>query len=173
MSGQWKTTAVAVWLVLGAGSAAAAEFRVDVTVPALAVAEYHRPYVAVWVETEKGRHQQNLALWYDQELKDNEGTKWLKDLRLWWRRSGRSLEFPVDGLSGATRPVGTHTLSFAADSPQLATLPAGNYQLVVEAVREVGGREVLRLPFSWPASTQQQALQGQHELGSVTLNITP
>lgn len=170
---QWKTTTAAVLLALGAGSAGAAEFKVDVEIPALDVAEYHRPYVAIWIESDKGRHQQDLALWYDQEMKDNEGTKWLKDLRLWWRRSGRQQEFPIDGVSGATRPVGTHGLNFDAEGPALSALQPGHYRLVVEAAREVGGREVVRLPFTWPVSSQQQSVQGQHELGRVELNITP
>jgi len=171
---QWKQVTAALLLSTAAGQALAAELRVQVEIPSLQVAEYHRPYVAIWIETAKGRHQQDLALWYDLDMKDNEGTKWLKDLRLWWRRSGRELEFPVDGLSGATRPVGTHGLTFAADAPQLADLPSGEYRLVVEAAREVGGRELIRLPFQWPvAERQQQQQQGEHELGRVALELTP
>ncbi|MBA4503080.1 DUF2271 domain-containing protein [Marinobacterium marinum] len=171
---QWKPITAALLLSASTGQVVADEFRVQVEIPALQVAEYHRPYVAIWIETDKGRHQQDLALWYDLELADNEGTKWLKDLRQWWRRSGRQLEFPVDGLSGATRPVGTHAVSLAADAPQLAQLPAGQYRLVVEAVREVGGRELIRLPFQWPITTvQQQQAQGKHELGRVALALTP
>ena len=33
----------------------------------------------------------NLSVWYDLKLKDNEGTKWLKDMRQWWRKTGREL----------------------------------------------------------------------------------
>jgi len=56
----------------------------------------------------------------------------------------------------------------------LQKLPAGEYQLVVEASREVGGREVVRLPFQWPASNhQQQQVNGTSELGTVTLSVKP
>ena len=34
--------------------------------------------------------------------------KWLADLRQWWRRSGRDQTFPIDGVTGPTKPVGTH-----------------------------------------------------------------
>jgi hypothetical protein len=38
----------------------------------------------------------------------------------------------------------------------------------------VGGREVVRLPFQWPAQNyQQQQVNGSSELGAVTLTITP
>ena len=171
---QWKTTAAAALLAVGSSTAIAAELKLDVEIPALQVAEYHRPYVAIWIETDKGRHQTDLAVWYDLELKDNEGTKWLKDLRQWWRRSGRQLEFPVDGLSGATRPVGTHSLTFGDEHAGLVAMKPGDYQLVVEAAREVGGRELLKLPFTWPvAAASEQTQNGEHELGRVTLSLQP
>ncbi|WP_312512305.1 DUF2271 domain-containing protein [Stutzerimonas nitrititolerans] len=151
----------------------AAELKIDVEIPRLQVAEYHRPYVALWLELPDKRHVANLAVWYDLKLKDNEGEKWLKDMREWWRRSGRSLEMPVDGVSGATRAVGSHSLLFDDGQAPLKDLPAGEYRLVVEAAREVGGRELLRLPFSWPPQeAEKQQAQGESELGSVTLELT-
>lgn len=152
----------------------AAELMVDVEIPRLQVAEYHRPYVALWLEEPDKRHVANLAVWYDLKLKDNEGEKWLKDMREWWRRSGRSLQMPVDGVSGATRAVGTHQLSFDDTKAPLKDLPAGDYRLVVEAAREVGGRELLRLPFIWPPqNAEKQQAQGESELGTVTVQLNP
>lgn len=152
----------------------AAELVVDVEIPRLQVAEYHRPYVALWLEEPDKRHVANLAVWYDLKLKDNEGEKWLKDMREWWRRSGRSLQMPVDGVSGATRAVGTHQLTFDDTKAPLKDLPAGDYRLVVEAAREVGGRELLRLPFTWPPqNAEKQQAQGESELGSVTVQLNP
>ncbi|WP_417787549.1 DUF2271 domain-containing protein [Stutzerimonas xanthomarina] len=152
----------------------AAELMVDVEIPRLQVAEYHRPYVALWLEEPDKRHVANLAVWYDLKLKDNEGEKWLKDMREWWRRSGRSLQMPVDGVSGATRAVGTHQLTFDDTKAPLKDLPAGDYRLVVEAAREVGGRELLRLPFTWPPqNAEKQQAQGESELGSVTVQLNP
>lgn len=150
----------------------AAELEVEIEIPRLNVAEYHRPYVALWIEQDN-QHIADLNVWYDQKMNNNEGEKWLKDMRQWWRRSGRSLEFPVDGVSGATRAVGTHTVNFSSDSAALKPLKAGNYELLVEAAREVGGREILRIPFSWPAQTTQAAsVQGSNELGRITLTVT-
>lgn len=164
----------ALALVLGSASAGAGELALEIEIPALNVAEYHKPYVAIWIEDNKGQHQRNLSLWYDHDMRDDEGTKWLKDLRLWWRRSGRQLSLPVDGLSGATRPAGTHELTFDSDSPAIRDLPAGNYRLVVEAAREVGGRELLKLPFQWPAESSSETLQeGSNELDHVKLTVHP
>jgi hypothetical protein len=167
------------WLVLVAATllplpVVATQLAISVVIPPLKVAEYHRPYVAVWIERQDHSVAANLALWYDVRKADNEGTKWLKDLRQWWRRSGRDIPMPVDGVSGATRPAGQHRLNLAAGKPPLGDLPPGRYELIVEAAREVGGREVLRLPFAWPTDSRAPlSVQGKDELGLVTLDIIP
>ncbi|WP_205342966.1 DUF2271 domain-containing protein [Denitrificimonas caeni] len=151
----------------------AADLKIELDIPRLEVAEYHRPYVALWIEQDN-QHIANLNVWYDLKMKDNEGEKWLKDMRQWWRRSGRSLELPVDGVSGATRAVGTHSLNFNGGSAALQQLKAGDYELLVEAAREVGGREILRIPFSWPPSQKVSAkAQGSSELGAINLTLIP
>ncbi|HET7793139.1 MAG TPA: DUF2271 domain-containing protein [Rhizobacter sp.] len=166
-------------MALGAAAALAtpafaAEANLKLELPRLSVAEYHRPYVAVWVE--KAGDQSfagNLALWYDLKKKDNGGAKWLKDMRSWWRKSGRELQTPIDGVTAATRAPGEHAFSLAG-AKALAALPPGSYQLVIEASRENGGREVLRAPFEWPIkSAQTVKVQGEHELGAVSLELKP
>ena len=44
----------------------AAEFDVNVEIPQLKVAEYHRPYVAIWVEGADQKVAANLSVWYQQ-----------------------------------------------------------------------------------------------------------
>ncbi|NTV11559.1 MAG: DUF2271 domain-containing protein [Zoogloea sp.] len=152
----------------------AADLAVKLDLPQLNVAEYHRPYVALWLERPDQSFAANLAVLYDQKKKDNGGTKWLKDLRQWWRKSGRELQMPVDGVTGATRAPGEHTLAFSGARAPLDKLPAGEYQLVVEAARESGGRELVRIPFQWPAkSAQLLSAKGREELGSVVLQLKP
>ena len=164
---------LAVGGLLAAPAAYTAELQLSVEIPQLKVAEYHRPYVAIWVEGADGAAAANLAVWYqDKDTKEGHGTKWLPDLRQWWRKSGRSLKLPVDGVSGPTRPAGRQQLKF--DARRLAALKPGQYSLVVEAVREVGGRELLKIPFAWPAQAAQSGTaQGRSELGAIALNIKP
>ncbi|MGN7161165.1 DUF2271 domain-containing protein [Sphingomonas sp. SAFR-052] len=151
--------------VLGGATVAAAPATtgtVSVTIPRLSVAEYHRPYVAVWIEPAGGGAARTLALWYDVRKSGAEpGTKWLADLRAWWRKGGRSLRLPTDGVSGATRAPGTHTIKLPAD------LRPGAYVLNVEAARETGGRELVQVPLTVPAKAARAG--GSHELGAVTV----
>lgn len=165
---------LALALPLLGAPALAADLTVKVDLPRLNVAEYHRPYLAMWLERPDQGFVANLAVWYDQKKKDNAGTKWLKDLRQWWRKSGRELEVPVDAVTSATRAPGEQTVSFAEGKAPLGKLAAGDYQLVVEAAREGGGRELVRIPFQWPPkSAQSLAARGKEELGPVALQLNP
>lgn len=149
-------------LVAGGAAAAAPAGTVTVTLPQLPVAEYHKPYVAVWVEPAAGGPIRTVALWYDVHKRGAEpGTKWLADLRAWWRKGGRSLALPADGVSGATRAPGRYPVALPAD------LAPGRYLLSVEAARETGGHELVSLPLTVPAAAGQAT--GRAELGAVTL----
>ncbi|WP_093533348.1 DUF2271 domain-containing protein [Stenotrophomonas rhizophila] len=169
------TLTIALSGLLATSPAYATTLDIDVEVPKLNVAEYHRPYVAVWLEGADQKVAANLSVWYQQTgNSEGHGTKWLPDLRQWWRKSGRELKVPVDGVTGPTRPVGTHALSFTDKQPALKALAPGNYTLVVEAAREVGGRELVKIPFTWPATAPQTGkAQGSTELGLVTLSSKP
>jgi hypothetical protein len=154
--------------------AVGAEMAVKFEIPQLNVAEYHRPYVAMWLERGDNAFVSNLAVLYDVKKKDNAGTKWVKDLRTWWRKSGRDVSLPMDGVSGATRTAGEQKLSFGPARTQFDKLPAGDYQLVIEAAREAGGRELVRVPFKLPLKAAQTAsANGKEELGAVSIQITP
>jgi hypothetical protein len=159
---------------LMATPALAADLELSLEIPRLTVAEYHRPYVAVWIENPDKTAVKTLAVWYDVKLKNNEGQKWLKDMRQWWRRAGRDMSLPADGVSAATRAPGKHQVVFKGGAAPLGNLPAGQYNLVVEAAREVGGVEVLRAPFQWPPKARAtSSAQGSTELGAMSVTVKP
>lgn len=165
---------VAMTAVLGVPSAFAADLSVKVELPRLTAAEYHKPYVAIWVERADQSFAANLAVWYQIKGNKDEGHKWLKDMRQWWRKSGRELQMPVDGISGATRAPGEHTLTFSGAKSPLDKLPAGEYVVAVEAAREAGGRELIRVPFTWPpTAAASNKGQGAGELGGIVIATKP
>jgi hypothetical protein len=51
-------------LALVAGATHAADLSVNVEIPQLPVAEYHRPYVAIFIEGADQSLAANLAVWY-------------------------------------------------------------------------------------------------------------
>ena len=161
----------ALGVVAAASPSDAQTMNVSVTIPRLSVAEYHRPYVAIWLEKE-GAAPRTLSVWYDVDKAKGEGKKWLRDVRQWWRVSGRTMSFPADGVTGATRAPGEQKIAFTAGKGPLGQLGAGNYTLVVEAAREVGGRELVRLPFSWPPKPGAVVrAKGNSELGAISLGF--
>lgn len=159
--------------------AMAAEMDVLVEYPA----HKHRPYVAVWIESDNKESVKDLALWHKKgkkkdSKKDREGKKkgdkYLVDLKQWWRGGGREKDVPIDGVSSATRTAGKHLLHFKAGDAPLGDLPAGSYRLVVEAAREDGDVEALRIPFQWPPSKAESSeMAGERELTRIGLTLTP
>ncbi len=168
------TTSLAFTLPLLSGWAVAADLTVKFELPQLNVAEYHRPYVAMWIERADQSMAAPLAVLYDVKKKDNGGSKWVKDLRTFWRKGGRDLALPADGISGATRVTGEQTLSFGPTRTDLSKLAAGDYVLQLEVARESGGRELVKIPFTLPAKAKQTlSAHGKEELGAVTLQLAP
>ena len=159
-----------VGLAAAAAPAMAADLTVSVEIPRLNTASYHRPYVAVWIEKPDQSTERTLAVWY-QQTRNNEGDgkDWLKDLRTWWRKGGRSMTMPADGVSGPTKAPGRHACT--VPGARLRNLPAGQYTLVVEAAREMGGRESVRVPFRWGAANTA-AGTGSSELRAVRVAVT-
>lgn len=155
--------------VLAAGAASADELRVEIELPRMSVAEYHRPYVALWIARPDQSVVSHLDVWYQQEDgPEGAGETWLVDIRQWWRRIGRTLELDTDGVSRPTRPPGQHTISY-----QLPALPPGDYLLNVEAAREVGGRELIGVPFRVSSNRVVEAsAQGENELGAINMRIS-
>ena len=163
------TLAVTAAASAAAAPAFAADLNVSVEIPRLSVAAYHRPYVAVWIERADRTSAGTLAVWYDTALPAGEGKDWLKDMRTWWRREGRAMTLPADGISSATKAPGRHTVT--VPGARLSSLPAGEYVMVVEAARELGGREAVRVPFRWGAANTGRA-SGSNELGAVSVTVT-
>lgn len=148
--------------------AAAGTVELTVAIPQLKVAEYHRPYVAIWLEQVGQPNIRTLAVWYDYDNRENAGTKWLRDLRTWWRKGGRNSAKPADAVTGATRAPGVQKVRL-----DVGALKPGNYALVVEAAREEGGREQVTLPFNWNGKSATASASGRTELGAVKAVIKP
>lgn len=138
---------------------------VSFELPRLKVRTYHKPYIAIWLEDAKGKQVKVYRVFYDVS---KIGGRWLPDLKTWWRRGGRAMNMPVDGVSRPTRGPGRYNLNLGS----MNNLPAGQYAIVVEAAREKGGREILKLPFSWrPGQTVKGSASGSREVGRVSVII--
>lgn len=136
---------------------------VTLTVPKLDVDPYHKPYIAVWVETPSREGIITLAVWHEKDT-------WLKDIRQWWRKLGRAAEENLDGVSGATRKPGTYTVEWDGKDQQGNPLPAGEYLINVEASREEGGRSYARENIQLGQSSRQ-VVAADNELGEIIIEV--
>ncbi len=151
-----------------------AEHKLEINIPQKDVSEYHRPYVSVWIQNQDRSKIENIAVWYQMKKDSTKGQKWLKDLRKWWRVSGRKLDLPIDGVTSPTRPPGKHTIDITEQLKNLPKLSDGEYTLYVEASREVGGREVIKIPLIWDGEElKPTTVKGSEELNEITILTQP
>ncbi|MCC5853069.1 MAG: DUF2271 domain-containing protein [Alkalimonas sp.] len=155
------------WLLgfgLLAPTSQAQELSISLELPVIETAQYYRPYVAVWVEDETQQSVRLIALWRKEP-------DWLKDIRRFWRKIGRSETELVDARTGATRTPGRYQLSWDGLDDAGKPVPAGQYTLLVEASREQGGRSLQRQSFQWDGSSQQYTQDAMPELGELRITL--
>lgn len=150
-------------LVFCCGTAMAQpELEVQVELPKIETGTYHRPYVAVWIEDEQQQPVRLVEAWLDKP-------DWIKDLRRFWRKLGRSEPQLVDAKTGATKGPGSYKVRWDGKDEQGKAVAAGNYVLFVEAAREQGGRNLAKQAFTWDGSAVQIEIEASTELGKIKL----
>ena len=152
--------ASAIWCASSALTAEAAELQIDVSIPQVTQGEAHWPYVAVWIETPQEQPVRLVEIW-------RQKPDWLKDLRRFWRKMGRSDKALVDARTGATKGPGTYRLVWNGQDNQGAGVAPGTYVLVVEAARENGGRNMVKQAFEWNGTAVDFTIPAGSELGAI------
>ena len=156
-----KFFAVVVLLLstLGCSTAVQAEqLEVSIELPSFDTANYHKPYVAIWLESKE--KNESLLLWHMHKSKID---KWLKDIRRWWRKQGRYGDLP-DGITGATKGPGQYQQSFEITD-------VSKFKLYIEVVREDGARSLLKQKIELNGKPQQFNLKADKEIGPVVIKI--
>lgn len=140
---------------------------VTLEIPKVDVFPYRKPYVALWLEDGNGQQVKMLSVLHDQS---RVGGRWLPELRSWWRAGGRAMTMPADGISRPTQAPGQQSIAI----PGIDALAPGRYSVVVEAAREKGGRELVKVPFELKRGKSASATaSGDTELGKVSVSIRP
>lgn len=141
-------------------------FVINYEIPNQSVAEYRKPYLALWISDSAGKPVKHLRL-----LGDN--SRWLRELKLWWRRQGRLDDGLVDAISGATEKPASYQLEWDGRDDFGKPLAKGNYELHVEAAREHGDHELVNIPFTLNSQRFQLQDKGKTELGKISLSFNP
>ena len=139
-------------------------FTVDFEIPALEVAGYERPYIAVWLADTERNLVRILMLAGDD-------SRWMEENYFWYRRFGRKAGSLVDALSGPTRRPGEYSLDWDGLDHDGAPVPPGEYVLHLEAAREHGGHqhESIELMLGDAAFTHE--VPAGEELGRIAVRF--
>lgn len=157
-----KFAPVTLALLMVSGSVAAGALNIQLELPKPEHGPYHRPYVAVWVEDAKEKPVRLIEIW-------REKPDWIKDLRRFWRKTGRADQPLVDARTGATKGPGLYQLSWDGMDDKGAAVAKGEYLLVVEAAREHGGRNLVKQVFTWDGSAVAINVKAGSEIGQILL----
>jgi len=132
---------------------------IELTLPKIDGHPYHKPFVAVWLETEDREPIETIAIWYDD-------AEWLKDLRQWWRKLGREqhVSGAIDGISGATQKPGTYLIQWQG------TVDLIEAMINIEVVREEGGRSYHREAI-YVTKVGKYNVVKSHEYGDIIIYI--
>ncbi|QYJ79661.1 DUF2271 domain-containing protein [Shewanella acanthi] len=161
-----RATAIGAVFVSSAAFASP-NMAIDLTLPEITQGQYHRPYVAVWVEDAKGETVKTLSLWVA-----SDGHKWLKDIRRWWRKAGRDDLSFVDGIASATKPAGHYKLNWDLTDDAGKAIEVADYTLFIEVVREHGGRDLVRQAFDLTKGDFTTQLAATEETGVIDIRLS-
>lgn len=132
-----------------------ADYRVSLQIPQMDVADYKRPYGALWLAHTDNSPIVVLRLWRDEE-------RWLKDLKFFWRKVLRS-GAKTDAVTRATRGPGQRVVNWDGTDASGNPLVAGEYKLCAEVAREHGGHTAKCIRFYHPLTKPlvELALDGE------------
>ncbi len=151
-----RTFVLFVALLFASSTIQANQLTVDFELPTFDTADYHKPYVAIWLENKE--EKKTLLLWH---LKKRKSDKWLVDIRRWWRKLGRYGETP-DAFTGATRGPGKYSEQFNIGDQS-------KFTLFIEVVREDGGRSLLKQKVNFDDNKNSYHIAASKEVGDVVI----
>jgi len=119
-----------------------ADFAVAMTPKILPVERKprERPYIAVWVENEKGAHVKTIMVYGNER-------KYLRELSKWYRHTRDNAEL-VRSCTRATRPAGEYSFIWRGDDQKNKPVDTGRYVLCIETAYEHGGRQFKSVPLT-------------------------
>jgi len=142
------------------------ELAVDFEIAPQEGYRYHRPYVAVWVETPEGKRVRTLSLWVNT---NGRGPRYIRELRRWFsgEREVEDAGGPelVPSMAGATRPPGAYSVVWNGRDDRGTVVEQGPYRIVIEAAREHGSYQLMQQDLTLTAKPVAADLSGNQEIG--------
>ena len=142
------------------------ELAVDFEIAPQEGYRYHRPDVAVWVETPEGKRVRTLSLWVNT---NGRGPRYIRELRRWFsgEREVEDAGGPdlVASMSGATRPPGAYSVVWNGRDDRGTVVEQGPYRIVIEAAREHGSYQLMQQDLTLTTKPLSADLAANEEIG--------
>ncbi len=143
----------------------------EINRPEAETGRYRRPYVAVWVEDKDRNLVRTVSLWVS--MGGAGPFQWMPDLKRWYgadddrkRRGGKDLFFTI---ARPTRQPGKHRVIWDGKDDDKKWLPAGEYTIWIEAVREHGTYQDIRKKVTLADKPFTEELKGNVEIRSASI----
>jgi thiamine biosynthesis lipoprotein len=106
------------------------QVSINIDLPKLNVQRYRRPYVAVWIENQKGKPVRSLTVW-------GNAPKYWPALPAWWKFNKDDKDL-IKSVTRATREPGKYEVAWDGKDDKGEDVPQGTYVVRVEVHREHG-----------------------------------
>lgn len=106
-------------------------------------------------------------MWYNK-------TKWVPDLRNWYRINGDKFKENKDNyasVTGATRNPGKYTIKWDGKDDKGVYVPQGKYTIIIESSKEHGTDEIIRQPMELKKALKKVTNPGNVEISNVTFDF--
>ncbi|MEW4569987.1 DUF2271 domain-containing protein [Tautonia sp. JC769] len=145
--------------------------RFEINRPEVEQRRYRRPYVVVYIEDETGHVVRHLLMWVS--MSGSGPDQWLPDLLRWYRSdAGRTRierRNKAYAIGRSTRPPGRYSITWDGKDDGGRPLPGGSYTIFVEAAREHGTHQVIRMPVSIGNDPFEEDYEGNVEIKSAAV----
>jgi FAD:protein FMN transferase len=143
------------------------ELAVAFEIPTMTVANYKRPFIAIWIEDADKFPLRTLALWYHED-------RWLTESKAWYRadrlRGMSETTSIVRSIGAATRPAGKYTIKWDGKDNAGKPVKPGTYTVFLESVREHGTYQIIRQEMTFTGAPQHFDFKPGSELGPVSFD---
>jgi len=139
---------------------------VSFDIPEMAVGNYEKPYVSIWISDANRQLIRVLLVLGDR-------ARWREENYVWWRRYERMDVPSIQAIARPSRAPGHYSVTWDGRDQVGAVVPQGIYTLNIEVAREHGSHTIKAIPLTLGASALDAATDAQGELGAVSAHYGP